>query len=60
VVPVSGIVLTKMDGTARGGVVLSVNNDLNIPIKFVGTGEKATDFDVFRPEEFAAALFPDS
>lgn len=60
VVPVSGIVLTKLDGTARGGVVLSVNNDLNIPIKFIGTGEKATDFDIFRPSEFAKALFDES
>jgi len=60
VVPVSGIVLTKLDGTARGGVVLSVNNDLNIPIKFVGTGEKATDFDIFRPADFAQALFQEA
>jgi fused signal recognition particle receptor len=60
VVPVSGIVLTKLDGTARGGVVLSINNDLNIPIKFVGTGEKATDFDIFRPADFAKALFEEA
>lgn len=55
--PVSGIVLTKMDGTARGGVILTVKDELGIPIKFVGTGEKASDFDVFKPREFAEALF---
>ena len=55
--PVSGIVLTKLDGTARGGVVLTVKDELGIPIKFVGTGEKPGDFGLFRPEEFAAALF---
>jgi fused signal recognition particle receptor len=57
--PVSGIVLTKLDGTARGGVILTVKDELGIPIKFVGTGEQAGDFDVFRPAEFAAALFAD-
>jgi fused signal recognition particle receptor len=55
--PVTGIVLTKMDGTARGGVILSVEEELRIPIKFVGTGEKPEDFDVFRPRDFAEALF---
>jgi len=57
--PVTGIVLTKLDGTARGGVILTVKDELGIPIKFVGTGEQAGDFDVFRPREFAAALFAD-
>lgn len=55
--PVTGIVLTKMDGTARGGVIITIKDELGIPIKFVGTGEKATDFDVFRPREFAESLF---
>lgn len=59
-VPVSGIVLTKMDGTARGGVVISVNAELNIPIKFVGTGEKSSDFAPFRPDEFSASLFAEA
>lgn len=59
-VPVSGIVLTKMDGTARGGVVITVNAELGIPIKFVGTGEKQTDFAPFRPDEFAEALFAEN
>ena len=60
VTPVSGIILTKMDGTARGGVILTVVDELEIPIKFVGTGEKADDFDVFRPKEFARALIKES
>ena len=55
--PLTGIVLTKMDGTARGGVILTVRDELGVPIKFIGTGEKPDDFDVFRPAEFAAALF---
>ncbi|HEU4751937.1 MAG TPA: signal recognition particle-docking protein FtsY, partial [Armatimonadota bacterium] len=55
--PVTGIVLTKMDGTARGGVILSVVDELKIPIKFIGIGEKASDFGVFQPREFADALF---
>ena len=59
-IPVSGIVLTKMDGTARGGVIITVADELGIPIKFMGTGEKASDFDVFRPAEFANALFAES
>jgi fused signal recognition particle receptor len=59
-IPVSGIVLTKMDGTARGGVIISVADELGIPIKFMGTGEKSTDFEVFRPAEFANALFAES
>lgn len=58
--PLSGIVLTKLDGTARGGVILTVKDELGIPIKFVGTGEKSGDFDVFRPRDFADALFADT
>ncbi len=60
IVPLTGIILTKMDGTARGGVIITVKDEMKIPIKFVGTGEKATDFDVFRGKEFAAALFAES
>jgi fused signal recognition particle receptor len=55
--PVSGLVLTKMDGTARGGVIITIKDELSIPIKFVGTGERPEDFDVFRPDEFARSLF---
>jgi fused signal recognition particle receptor len=55
--PLTGIVLAKLDGTARGGVVITVKDELGIPIKLVGTGEKPGDLDEFRPQEFVAALF---
>src|SRR5438876_8413500 len=55
--PLTGIALAKMDGTARGGVVITVKDELGIPIKLVGTGEKPGDLEEFRPKEFVAALF---
>ena len=55
--PITGIVLTKLDGTARGGVVIGIRQELNIPIKFIGVGEKAEDLQPFDPEAFAKALF---
>src|SRR5436305_1389953 len=55
--PLTGIALAKLDGTARGGVVITVKDELGIPIKLVGTGEKPADLDEFRPEQFVAALF---
>ncbi len=54
---VSGVILTKLDGTARGGIVFAVASELGVPIKFVGTGEKVTDFAPFDPDEFVDALF---
>lgn len=57
VTEVSGIVLTKLDGTARGGVVLSINNDLKLPVKFIGVGEGLDDLQPFSAETFAASLF---
>ncbi len=54
---VSGIVLTKLDGTAKGGIVIAICNDLKIPIKFVGIGEKIEDLRAFDPEEFVEAIF---
>lgn len=55
--PVSGIILTKLDGSARGGVIVTVVDELGLPIKFAGTGEKADDLAPFSPERFAQALF---
>lgn len=55
-VNVDGIILTKLDSTAKGGVVVAIKEQLNIPIYFVGVGEKAEDFIEFKPEEFAAGL----
>lgn len=54
---ITGIVLTKLDGSAKGGVVISVREELGIPIKFIGVGEKIDDLDVFDAKEFTEALF---
>jgi fused signal recognition particle receptor len=56
-VDVSGIVLTKLDGTAKGGIVLAIQTELGIPVKVVGVGEGVGDLITFDPQEFAAALF---
>lgn len=56
-VDVTGIVLTKLDGTAKGGVVLAIRENLNIPVKFIGVGEKIDDLQPFNADEFAEGLF---
>lgn len=56
---ITGIVLTKLDGTARGGVVLAINNELDVPVKFIGVGEQIDDLQPFDADAFAAALFGD-
>ncbi|NLK69618.1 MAG: signal recognition particle-docking protein FtsY [Clostridiaceae bacterium] len=56
-VGVDGIVLTKLDGTAKGGIVVSVKSELNIPVKFIGVGEQIDDLQPFNPQEFVDALF---
>ena len=55
--PLTGIVLTKLDGTARGGVVVAISRELGLPVKFVGVGEGLDDLQPFDPRAFAAALF---
>jgi fused signal recognition particle receptor len=55
-VPLSGVVVTKLDGTARGGILVAVHEALDIPIKFVGVGEKATDLEPFDAAEYAREL----
>jgi len=55
--PVTGVVLTKLDGTARGGVVVAIAEDLGLPVKFVGIGEGLDDLQPFDPRTFAQALF---
>ena len=57
VVDVTGIVLTKLDGTAKGGIVVAIQSDLGIPVKLVGLGETASDLVEFDPDEFVEALF---
>ena len=56
-VTLSGIVVTKLDGTAKGGAVVAIARDLGVPVRFVGVGESAEDLQPFNPQEFAAALF---
>lgn len=56
---VSGIVLTKLDGTAKGGIVLAIKNELDIPVKFVGLGEKMDDLQPFDAEKYVYGLFAD-
>ena len=56
---ITGIILTKLDGTARGGVVLSIKNDLKVPVKFIGVGEGIDDLQPFNPKAFAESLFDD-
>lgn len=56
---VSGIVLTKLDGTAKGGIVLAIRNELGTPVKLVGLGEKVTDLQTFDPQAFVYGLFAD-
>ena len=57
VCPVDGIVLTKLDGTAKGGVVISIKHQLNIPVKLIGVGEGIEDLQEFKAKEFVEALF---
>lgn len=56
VVPVTGVVLSKLDGTAKGGIVIAVQQELGVPVKLVGLGEGAQDLAVFNPAEFVAGL----
>ena len=56
-VPVDGLILTKLDGTAKGGIVVAIAETLGLPVKYVGLGEKVGDLEVFDPETFAEALF---
>ena len=53
----SGLVLTKLDGTAKGGIVVAIAQELEIPVMFVGTGESMEDFSLFETEDFVNALF---
>ncbi len=55
--PITGIALTKLDGTAKGGIVVSIVNELQIPVRFIGIGEKMEDLRPFDPNEFVDALF---
>ena len=54
---ISGIVLTKLDGTAKGGIVIAIKAEQNIPVKLIGVGEGIDDLQVFNAKQFADALF---
>ena len=54
---ITGLVLTKLDGTAKGGIVFSIKNELDIPVKFIGVGEQIDDMEKFDPKDFVEALF---
>ena len=53
---ITGIILTKLDGTAKGGMIISIKNKLGIPVKYIGTGEGIDDIQPFNAEEFVDAL----
>jgi fused signal recognition particle receptor len=54
---ITGLVLNKLDGTAKGGIILSIKKELGIPVKFVGVGERINDMQPFDSKEFTEALF---
>ena len=56
-VSITGLILAKLDGTARGGIVITIKDELGVPIKLIGTGEKMADIEVFNPQAFVDALF---
>ena len=55
--PVDGVILTKLDGSAKGGIVIAIENELHVPIKYIGVGEKAEDLQKFDADSFVRALF---
>jgi fused signal recognition particle receptor len=58
--PITGLILTKIDGSAKGGVVMAIQKDLSLPVKFVGTGETIEDLSPFNPKEFVHLMFFDN
>lgn len=60
VTDVNAIAVTKLDGTSKGGVVIGISDQMNIPVKYIGLGEKMEDLQIFHPEEFVRSLFSDS
>jgi fused signal recognition particle receptor len=58
-VQLTGLIITKLDGTSKGGMIFAIQKELGLPIKFIGVGEQADDLQPFDPKQFAAALFPE-
>ena len=59
VAPITGIVLTKLDGTAKGGAVIAIADAMQIPVRYIGVGERIDDLQVFDASAFVAAMFED-
>lgn len=57
VADITGLVLTKLDGTAKGGIVLAIKHEMNIPVRYIGVGEQMDDLQEFNSKDFAKALF---
>ena len=57
VADITGIILTKLDGTAKGGIAVAIQSELGLPVKYIGIGEQIDDLQKFRAEEFINALF---
>jgi fused signal recognition particle receptor len=57
---VTGLIVTKLDGTAKGGIVVAIARELKIPVKFIGLGEQVDDLQPFDPKQFAEAMFAES
>ena len=56
----SGVILTKLDGTAKGGIVIAIRHELGLPVKYVGLGEKPDDLQEFDADQFLHAMFQGS
>ena len=54
---ITGIILTKLDSTAKGGIIIPIANEFEIPVRFIGVGEEIDDLEEFDPDDFAQALF---
>ncbi len=59
IAPLTGLVVTKLDGTSKGGMVVAIQKELGLPVKFIGVGEQAGDLQPFDPAQYARALFPE-
>jgi fused signal recognition particle receptor len=57
VAPLTGLILTKLDGTAKGGIVIAITDELQLPVRFIGVGEKIDDLQLFDPVAYVEALF---
>ena len=59
VTEINGIIITKLDGTAKGGIAIAIQSELNVPVKYIGIGEQIDDLQKFDPNSYVNALFAD-